>query len=497
MQDNQYTIQSFAGSLRDRYPNGVSNDGRSYKDIPDNELVQKVVDKYPVYKSQISDYESTFNPSTTQKIGTDIKNRFSDVAGQVKNVGKAYNEPTSLPVKAAATGAEILRTPLKAAGAVGGTALDIAGRGIEKGMQVAKDNMPEGAPQLDYSSLDAVLKKASDAYGTVSHTLPPEISGAIGDAFNTFAGLFPSAKAVSKIPTAIKTVATETPKVASSVKNTFVKPPAIVAQKERDGVLKALVGDPGDMTKAMQKDAIGIEGKQISKGFGGTQKVEYIPSEEIKRASQILHEEAAATAKDLPTDLKKKIDFTIGDRGLEAEKYLAQNAKKVTSQEHNDMFSELLKTASKKNPQVAASKAYKDEIKNFTQRLPSTEELTTENYYKTLKQWEADVADTLPKGQATLMDTHGVASARIRAAADIRNAVRDMIGKKNPDFKPKMYDLVSLYKARDLAKHNILMFKPKNIFQANIGLIKGVGAAGAVTGGLAGIHSVANAAGSQ
>ena len=64
--------QEFANSIRTKFADGVSSDGRAYKDIPDNELTQKIVTKYPQYKSQISDYQETQPTGIMGKIGQGI-----------------------------------------------------------------------------------------------------------------------------------------------------------------------------------------------------------------------------------------------------------------------------------------------------------------------------------------------------------------------------------------------------------------------------------------
>lgn len=45
--------QEFAQKVRIKYPNGVAADGRSYANIPDEELTQKVIAKYPVYAKSV------------------------------------------------------------------------------------------------------------------------------------------------------------------------------------------------------------------------------------------------------------------------------------------------------------------------------------------------------------------------------------------------------------------------------------------------------------
>lgn len=47
------TPQQFAKKIRDKYPQGVSKDGRKYAEIPDIELSRKIITKYPVYASQV------------------------------------------------------------------------------------------------------------------------------------------------------------------------------------------------------------------------------------------------------------------------------------------------------------------------------------------------------------------------------------------------------------------------------------------------------------
>lgn len=47
--------QEFANSIRIKYPDAISSDGRKYSDISDTELVTKIVQKYPVYQSQVTD----------------------------------------------------------------------------------------------------------------------------------------------------------------------------------------------------------------------------------------------------------------------------------------------------------------------------------------------------------------------------------------------------------------------------------------------------------
>lgn len=47
------TPQEFATKIRVKYPDGIAADGRLYANIPDEELTQKIIQRYPVYASQV------------------------------------------------------------------------------------------------------------------------------------------------------------------------------------------------------------------------------------------------------------------------------------------------------------------------------------------------------------------------------------------------------------------------------------------------------------
>lgn len=68
MQPQKITTADFANKVRTKYPTGKASDGRMYTDIPDDELTQKIVEKFPVYKDKISDYGSFGAKQTTQNI---------------------------------------------------------------------------------------------------------------------------------------------------------------------------------------------------------------------------------------------------------------------------------------------------------------------------------------------------------------------------------------------------------------------------------------------
>lgn len=128
----------FAKTLREKYPNGMSVDGTPYASMSDQDLVGKVVEKYPTYKNQIDDLEEggiIGSPiEAVKEFGSDIKNSFQERAGKI---GEELGEDQNVGRKA-------LRTAGQVGGLVGDLELsvvkliapkfaeDLASKGIEK-----------------------------------------------------------------------------------------------------------------------------------------------------------------------------------------------------------------------------------------------------------------------------------------------------------------------------------------------------------------------------
>lgn len=64
-----FTVSNFATSIRNKYPGGVTTDGKSYTSLSDQQLVDRIVQKFPVYKDKISDYK----PVTTGSAGESVR----------------------------------------------------------------------------------------------------------------------------------------------------------------------------------------------------------------------------------------------------------------------------------------------------------------------------------------------------------------------------------------------------------------------------------------
>lgn len=77
--------KTFANSIREKYPDGVANDGVLYKDMPDEELAHRVITKYPVYKSQVTDYKAPDNSFLGSLMGKNLQtakgNKMAEMQG--------------------------------------------------------------------------------------------------------------------------------------------------------------------------------------------------------------------------------------------------------------------------------------------------------------------------------------------------------------------------------------------------------------------------------
>lgn len=167
-----------------------------------------------------------------------------------------------------------------------------------------------------------------------------------------------------------------------------------------------------------------------------------LPSVTEQRAGEILKGKTFGN----PVKTLKSVGDEIASRGKEAETFLETNAKPISNEEDFNAFNSI-KDSSEKYMTPAEAKAYEEQIGVFQKILKGYGKYTTPNYYKALKEYESMVTSNLPKGKDALLVPGG--SARIQAAKDVRSVVRDMIGEKNPEFKGKMFDLASLYDAKD------------------------------------------------
>lgn len=220
-------------------------------------------------------------------------------------------------------------------------------------------------------------------------------------------------------------------KTAGKTVSDMVAPDAATVATSR------LASTAENMTKGEREQAI-LQGRMDTSG-------KYTPSQTEQNAGQIM---AGKTSKN-PVQTIKAVQDEIATRGQAAEQYLEQNPVKITNAEDASAFN-AAKTSSEKYMTPAEANAYGEQTQVFQKILKSYSEdggYNTSNYYKALKDYESQVTANLPKGKDALLVPGG--SARVQAAKDVRMVVRNMIGQKNPEFQPQMYDLASLYGSLD------------------------------------------------
>lgn len=225
----------------------------------------------------------------------------------------------------------------------------------------------------------------------------------------------------------------------SAIKKTteVLTPAAKTVSKE----VNAVASTEETLTKAERQAAIEEPGRVKVSKLG---KTIYLPSETEKRAGELLKGELKSNpVKNVPV-----IQNKIATLGKDAETYLEKNAKVITPEQQSSMFKETRKKMERYSTKLEM-KAYDEQVKMFSKLLPGKGGFNTANFYKALKEYETNVASKLARGKEALLDPTGAANAKLQAAKDIRRTVRDTIGSMHGEFKPKMFDIASLYDALD------------------------------------------------
>lgn len=93
-----WTVDSFAKSVLDKYPNGVTNDGIPYNKLSPQELTRRVVDKYPVYASQIKELVQNKTEKSipfATLAGEKTTNAYMGAADKMQEAGQIANSAHS------------------------------------------------------------------------------------------------------------------------------------------------------------------------------------------------------------------------------------------------------------------------------------------------------------------------------------------------------------------------------------------------------------------
>lgn len=245
----------FAKSIRDKYPDGVTSDGVSYADMSDQDLVNKVVAKYPVYKSQIEDLDkggAIGSPiDAVKEFGSDVvsavKERAGNIGETLKQVGEdkpiAENVGDAFKQTADAT----IRKPLRILGQGAALVGDVELAALKLiAPKFAEDLAAKGMQKISETELAQNVSQKIDEFKTAH----PEAAQDIEDVIN-IAAVIPELKAAQLTlkggTKAIQTVSKVTDKVIDASRASRI---AAAGDEINDVVGTIVQGKTDDILKA-------------------------------------------------------------------------------------------------------------------------------------------------------------------------------------------------------------------------------------------------------
>lgn len=192
--------KDFAQLLRQKYPDGVASDGTAYSAMSDEDLVGRVVQKYPVYQNQLEDFKPA-QDTEGGLIGSPVeavKEFGKDVVGAVKeratNIGKAVIPQSEEDLANKVKGGQG-QMALRVGGQVGGLVGDLE-------LSAVKLIAPKFAEDLAAKGMKAVaetdfIKGVTQKYDEFKQK-HPEAAQDLEDTVN-IAALIPYVKGAQKV----------------------------------------------------------------------------------------------------------------------------------------------------------------------------------------------------------------------------------------------------------------------------------------------------------
>lgn len=156
------TSQEFAQQIKAKYP--------AYQNINDTDLVNKIVEKYPVYKSQISDYQEG-QPGLFSRIGSDLTQRKNDIVAAFARMGQSGQPTDTQNADTTNNGLPILQSIIHAVGrAAQDTKNDFsAAMGITRGIS---GGVSDTINEVLKSAIDTVSSHATAFKNALSTAIP-------------------------------------------------------------------------------------------------------------------------------------------------------------------------------------------------------------------------------------------------------------------------------------------------------------------------------------
>ena len=351
--------------------------------------------------------------------------------------------------------------------------LNVMGSGIKKAFD--NDIVKKGAE---------LIKKGADKFIPENIKKDLKAGKEIGEAVLTATGVGAVGKSVVK--SAGKVAAKKVAEKAAG------KVAGDLLPKVDKGLLDMIRTSPDNMTKGQLKEAVEA-GRQIEvkNPITRTTTVDYKPTEPESRAALIL--DKVLSPKTPKGKILSTVNAKISELGIGAETYLKKAPKLIPQQLRDAQLFTLRKEAAESLTKTEM-RYYDDQINLFRKQL-AKQPANTYGWYKAIKDWETKVGETLPRGKEALLGDV-TASAKVRAAKDIRSSVRKVISDSHPDFKEKMFDLMSLYEVKPAIIENAAKNKSSTIFTRNPKKTKAaatiIGATGAGALGTGAFNALSN-----
>lgn len=234
-----YTVSSFASSLRQKFPKGVASDGTPYASMSDQDLTSRVIQKYPVYQSQVSDYTPPADPNAPTTAADDLNTAKDQVGKIATGLGHIFSTGGHNVTAAVTSGADRiaadnknaptlgnevktagdeLGTGLQTAGAVAGTAGSLIGTPVAAAIKSVADRAGNSKSLQDFASspevsgmLDHINNGVASVNDVAQHIADnhPQLAANLGAAGN-IATLFGGGEAADVAGTTAGKVATAT-----------------------------------------------------------------------------------------------------------------------------------------------------------------------------------------------------------------------------------------------------------------------------------------------
>lgn len=448
---------TFANKIRTKFPDAVSSDGRKYTDIPDRELTQKIVEKYPTYKSQITDFDTPTPPTDEGKFvgGTlgkqieGLKTLYGGGEGGIANKLKQDIQAGAEDIQKGNVVKGVAKAGLRTAGDVAGTVFAPIGAavgavteatGIDKGFNWLGEKIGELTGITDIPAVQKWAMAHPNAADDFTRILNLATAGAEKGKIEPGTALERTGTQVkSMVDTGVKTVENMRRDIAANKFNKateLAKEPVSIAPEK---IQQVAWEDIQPKTTAGTKRAYGSKSANVTEQglFKGAKILPTEADKPVLDTYQKLYQDGSITTKMSPKEKLGAVEQKASQLHQQQKGFLADNDKVV---DPNIGLFDKLKIASKENTipfskDAAAKGAYDSAIETFTSKIGDGP-VTLTKIDDALTKFD----DTMDKFGAWERELGGELTdtdkARIGAIRDVHTIARDYIAEQLPPNSP-------------------------------------------------------------